>query len=420
MRVLFLTQWFEPEPGATRGLPLAKSLRQSGDDVEVITGFPNYPGGKVYAGYKVRPWQRQSMDGVPVLRVALYPSHDGSAAGRILNYGTFALSAATLGTCLSSRADVAYIYHPPPTVGLPAIALKTFRRLPCVYHIADMWPESVIESGMIKGDFARRVANRVLSTWCNFVYRQSAEITVLSPGFKRLLIERGVPADKVHIVYNWTDEEVFHPVERDARLASEYGLADTFNIVYAGNVGAFQGVDVIVKAAAQVRDIPNLRVVIAGSGQKEMEVRALAREMDARNVVFLGRREYWEMGAIYGLADVLIVHLKDKPFFAATIPSKTQVSLACGRPVLMGVRGDSADIIENANAGLVCDPENPAAMADAMRRFFAMSRERLGELGANGRNFYLKEMSLAHGTQRMRDIFAKAALRGRRSRTASV
>ena len=107
MRILFVTQWFDPEPGAVRGLPLAKSLVRAGDKVQVLTGFPNYPGGKVYPGYKMRPWQRESVEDVSILRVPLYPSHDSSAVGRAVNYSSFALSAAAWGACLASPADVA-------------------------------------------------------------------------------------------------------------------------------------------------------------------------------------------------------------------------------------------------------------------------------------------------------------------------
>ncbi|MBL8210463.1 MAG: glycosyltransferase family 4 protein [Bryobacterales bacterium] len=405
MRVLFLTQWFDPEPGAIRGLPLAKSLIRLGDQVEVLTGFPNYPGGKVYPGYKVRPWQRHEIEGVPIIRVPLYPSHDGSVAGRILNYGSFAVSAATLGTALTNAADVAYVYHPPPTVGLPAMVLRAVRGVPCVYHIADMWPESVIESGMIRNDLARDVANSLLSSWCKAVYKQMAQITVLSPGFKRLLVERGVPAEKIHIVYNWTDEETFRPMPRESKLSSELGLTDTFNIVYAGNVGAFQGVDTIVRAAANLNDLGHVRVVIVGTGQRLDEAKKVAGEAGARNVVFLGRREYWEMADVYGFADVLVIHLNDHQFFAATIPSKTQVSLASGRPILMAVRGDAADIVRRADAGVTCAPQSPDAMTTAMRDFAQMPRDRLKQMGANGRSYYLQEMSLAKGVSRMREIF---------------
>src|SRR5215208_2259605 len=137
LRTLFITQWFDPEPGALRGLPLAKWLTGHGHSVEVLTGFPNYPGGKIYEGYRILPLQRQQMDGVPITRVPLFPSHDSTIAGRLANYGSFALSAATIGLAATHRADVAFIYHPPPTVGLPAVLLKAIKGVPFVYHIAD-------------------------------------------------------------------------------------------------------------------------------------------------------------------------------------------------------------------------------------------------------------------------------------------
>lgn len=415
MRILFLTQWFHPEPGAIRGLPLARELQQGGDRVEVLTGFPNYPGGHLYAGYRLRPRFRETLDGVPVLRVPLYPSHDASALGRVLNYSSFALSAATLGLTGAGRADVGYVYHPPPTVGLAALAFRHLRRLPFVYHIADMWPESLLESGMAGGPRTRRAVEAVVGAWCRSLYRQASQVTVLSPGFQRLLVERGVPADKIHIIYNWVEEEVFRPLPRDPELARSLGLQDTFNVVYAGNIGAYQGIDTLVRAAAHLADLPSVRMVIAGTGQKLAEVKSLAASLNLTNVVFLGRREYWEMPHINALADVLVVHLRDLPFFAATIPSKTQVALACGRPVVMAVRGDSADLVRQAEAGLTCEPENPEALARAVRQLHALSPERRARLGDNGRRYYQEHLSLAEGTRRMRELLhAVGDRRGRR------
>src|ERR1039458_1144728 len=146
MRVLFLTQWFDPEPGAIRGLPLAKWLARNGDDVEVLTGFPNYPGGRLYPGYGMKLWNRELLDGITVLRVPLYPSHNSSALGRLANYSSYALSAATLGLVLARPADVAFVYRPPATVGLPSLLVKHLRGLPFVYPIADMGPEPVVDA----------------------------------------------------------------------------------------------------------------------------------------------------------------------------------------------------------------------------------------------------------------------------------
>ena len=414
MRTIFLTQWFDPEPGAIRGLPLARWLTGHGHDVRVLTGVPNYPGGRVYQGYRMRLWQREVMDGVPVLRVPLYPSHDGSSLGRVANYASFSLSAATLGAALIGRGDVAYVYHPPATIGLPAMVLKTLRRMPFVYHIADMWPESVVESGMLDSAAVRRMVHGLLSVWCRAVYRQARAITVLSPGFKRLLVERGVPGHKIHVIYNWTDEAMFRPVVRDEQLARELGLAGRFNIVYAGNLGPLQGLEAVVRAAARVRAVRAIQVVIVGVGQQEPELRALARSLGATNVLFVGRRPYREMPQIGALADVHLVHLRDLPFFRATIPSKTQVALACARPVLMAVNGAAADIVRKADAGVTCPPEDESRLADAMVALAETPRDELDAMGQRGRRFYLDEMSLDIGGRQMDRLLREVG--GSRSR----
>jgi glycosyltransferase involved in cell wall biosynthesis len=405
VRVTFLTQWFDPEPGAIRGLPLARELAKRGFEIEVVTGFPNYPGGNVYPGYRIRPWMRETVDGVSILRVALYPSHDGNPLHRVANYASFALSSAVLGPALTRPADVLYVYHPPPTLGAPAAAFRTLHRVPVVYHIADMWPESAVESGMLGRGTVRDVAESVIGAYCRWVYAQCEAITVLSPGFKRLLVERGVDESKVHIVYNWADDAMFRPLPRNESISRELGLQGRFNFVYAGNLGPLQGLETVIRAAALVRDLPAIQIVLIGTGVDVTHLQKVAAEVRASNVKFIGRLPLERMPEVNALADVLLVHLKDLPFFAATVPSKTQVSLASGRPVLMAVRGDASQIVRDAGAGPVVPPEDPESMAAAFRELYLMpdaARERLGEAG---HAFYLREMSLAVGADRMAELF---------------
>jgi glycosyltransferase involved in cell wall biosynthesis len=411
VRTLFITQWFDPEPGAIRGLPLAKWLMQHGHDVEVLTGFPNYPGGKLYPGYQLRVRRREVMDGVPIVRVPLYPSHDTSAMRRIANYASFAFSAATIGAASVRAADVGFVYHPPATVGLASLVLRALRKLPFVYHIADMWPESVVESGFVRDGRLRHTVERLINSWCSTLYRAASAITVLSPGFKRLLIERGVPASKVHVIYNWTDEDVFRPVPRNEALAAELGLANRFNVIYAGNIGIFQGLETVIDAAALLRDHPSIQFVLVGTGQDESRLKDLASARGIQNVRFIGRRQYWEMPEINALADVLLVQLRDLPFFAATVPSKTQVSLASGRPVLMAARGDAARIVEEAGAGISCRPEDPQALADAVVKLSKLSAAERDAMGARGREHYLREMSLERGGVAMDALLRRVARR---------
>ena len=201
MRILFVTQWFDPEP-TFKGLAFARELTRLGHQVQVLTGFPNYPGGKVYPGYRVRLLQRESIDGIDIVRVPLYPSHSRSSVGRIANYVSFAAAATFIGPLVVTRPDVIYAYHPPATVGMPALVLRLIFGARLVYDIQDMWPDTVTATGMLRAGWMIRL----LSGWCQFIYRHADHLTVLSPGFKRALISRGVESAKISVIYNWCDE----------------------------------------------------------------------------------------------------------------------------------------------------------------------------------------------------------------------
>ena len=400
---------FDPEPGAIRGLPLARWMRRRGWDVQVLTGFPQYPVGKIYPGYKIRLRQRETMDGVPVLRVPIYPSHDGSALRRSLTYLSFGFSALTLGISQVGPVDLVFICELLPTNGLASTMLRILKGTPVVANIADIWPDSVMESGMVRGGILRDTAGLILGQWCQCLYRQAEVITVLSPGFKRLLVERGVPLAKIKVIYNWTDEETFRPTDPDPKFAESLGFEGKFNIVYAGNFGVLQGLETVIRAAALVRGNPSLQIVLIGTGPKEEALKSLVLSLGANNVLFLGRREYWEMTHIYAVSQALIVHLKDIPFLRTTIPSKTAVSLASGRPILMAVRGDAAELVSRARAGVICPPENPEAMAQAMLSLLQTSKEELQAMGDRGRSFYMENLSLNNAGEQMEAIFRSVA-----------
>jgi colanic acid biosynthesis glycosyl transferase WcaI len=221
MRILFLTQWFDPE-AALKGLDFAKAVARRGHEVEVLTGFPNYPGGRTYPGFRITLRQRETMDGIPVTRVALYPSHDSSASRRAATYLSFACTAATVGAFSVARPDVVYAYHPPATVGIPAIALKALRGAPFVLDVQDLWPDTLAATGMVSSPLALRAAGR----FCAAMYRAAARIAVLSPGFKRALVDRGVPERKIEVVYNWSREEAIVPAQSGASILEEAGCAD--------------------------------------------------------------------------------------------------------------------------------------------------------------------------------------------------
>ncbi|MHB1295985.1 MAG: glycosyltransferase family 4 protein [Anaerolineae bacterium] len=401
MRILILSQWFDPEP-SFKGLVFARELARRGHPVEVLTGFPNYPGGKLYPGYRVRLYQREVMDGIPVHRVALYPSHDRSGAHRMLNYTSFGLSAALLGTCLTHRPDVVYVYNL-VTLGLAAGLQRLFRGARIVYDVQDLWPESVASSGMM--NHAGLLA--LLERCCTGVYRGAAHLVTYAPGIREALCQRGISPDRVSLIYNWCDEQAFQPRPRDEQLAASLGLDGTFNVMFAGTMGVMQALDTVLDAAELLQTAhPEVRFVLVGGGVERDRLAQSAASRELGNVVFLPRRPMADMGPVLSLADALLVHLKDDPLFAMTIPSKTQAYLASGIPVIMGVRGDAADLVRRSGGGLLCEPENPYSLAVATEQLLDLGAEERQAMGQAGRAFYERELSFRTGVDQFEAVFA--------------
>lgn len=395
MKILLLTQWFDPE-ACFKGLAFARELRRQGHDVSVLTGFPNYPGGKVYPGYRIALWQREVMDNIPILRVPLYPSHNRSSLGRIANYVSFALTAA-IGIFTLPRPDIVYVYSPPPTAALGAVLLRAVKRVPFILDVQDMWPDTLGATGMVR----QGPMIAVIDWWLRHAYRTAAAITVLSPGFKRLLTARDVAPEKITIIPNWSSEASAGPAE-----ATE---SDEFTIVYAGNLGPGQAIEVVLGAARRLTDsAPHARFLIAGDGVDAARLRAEAESQQLANITFLGRLPPDRMPALFATASALLVHLRDEPIFAVTIPSKTQAYLQAGKPILMGVRGDAAQLVTDAGAGLAFEPGNSEALAQAVLWLIGLPERQRKSMGAAGADFYRRHLSLEVGARSFVAVLEKA------------
>lgn len=386
MRILYLTQWFEPEP-AYKGLGFAKALAARGHHVEVVTGFPNYPTGKLYPGYRISLHRREEIDGIIVHRVALFPSHGDSSVGRILNYLSFSATSAIFTLFNSHRFDVVYAYSP-VTIGLGAVLGTLFSRRPVVTEVQDLWPDSVLKSGMRGTKYMRPILNAI----CGFVYRRCAKIVSQSNGIRNLLIERSVPAEKVSIIYNWADEEDAAP--RGLCDLAPYAFEGRFNIVYGGNFGRVQGLDTLIRAAVLAgREAPELHLLLIGGGVEKANLEALVRALDASNVTIAPGVPRAMIGDIFAAADVLALHLHDDPLFAITIPSKVQFYMAMGKPVLIGVKGEAADLVTRAGAGIAVPPQNVDAMAVALVKFARLHPDERLQMGEKARDAYWRRFS---------------------------
>ena len=398
-----LTQWFDPEP-FYKGIPFAKELTRLGHKVEILTGFPNYPGGKVYDGYRIRFCQREIISGIPIIRVALYPSHDRSAIKRVLNYVSFAVFATIIGIFHIKTPDVLYVYHPPATIGLPALIISLLRRVPFVYDIQDLWPDTLSSTGMIKN----KKALFLIDKFCKYVYSNAGKIVVLSSGFKSALIERGVSESKIEVIYNWCDDTQINEESIRADLRKKLGMAGKFNILFAGTMGKAQALGAVLRAVELVENrLPKIQFVFVGGGVDVGRLKKKMEDLNLKNVLFIPRQPVSKIGKFLNSADVLLVHLKKDPLFMITIPSKTQAYMATGKPILMGVEGAAAELIEKACCGLSCIPENPSSIAQAVEKMFNMSKTDLKKMGNAGKNFYSNELSLRVGAEKFEKLFVQ-------------
>ncbi|MEF1308602.1 glycosyltransferase family 4 protein [Vibrio mytili] len=398
MKILLLTQWFDPEP-TFKGLLFAKALRDEGHDIEVLTGFPNYPGGKVYEGYKILPYQKEVMDGIVIHRVPLYPSHDGSALKRVFNYVSFAVSSSIIGLIKTRKIDVIYSYHPPLTTSLSALLLGFCKNIPFIVDVQDLWPDTLSATGMINN----RKALKIVDKFCEFVYRRSAKVVVLSPGFKERLLSRGVSDEKVEVIYNWCNEPALNDFESCPFVLPSNGK---LNIVFAGNLGFAQGLPAIIDAAEiLMRKGIKVNIVLIGDGVAKCDAIARSQEKGLNNVFFLPRVPMSQIGCLLNEADMLLVHLIDNELFKITIPSRTQANLAIGKPIVMGVQGDAADLIDRSNGGLTCEPNNPESMAEAIQIIATKTEKERHAMGSNAKKFYYEQLSLKHGVKRFISVF---------------
>lgn len=382
MRVLIVSQWYTPEPNV-KSHDLARGLRQRGHEVQVLTAFPSYPHGKTYPGYRQRPGHREEIDGIPVHRVPTFPDHSGSAIRRALSYASYAVSASIAAVVKQFKPDVVWAYHPPLTVAYPAFVAARLAKAPLVFEVQDVWPEAIGATGMAPS----ALLLRSVGVMADRVYQAASAVTVISPGFKRNLIAKGVPAGKIHVIPNWAMGST-EPASAATEGGDAHGLAGKFNVIYAGNVGPAQDLMTVLGAAELLREVRDVRFVIVGDGLERDVLRSAAAERGLANVQFVDRQPGSEMHRIYAHAGALLAHLRHNPLFEITIPSKIIAYLAAGRPIIGAVEGDAADVVRKAGAGLTCASGNPQELADAVLRLFKMSAEERDAMGRAGRQAF--------------------------------
>lgn len=377
---------------AARVAELSRLWVEAGHEVSVLTGFPNHPTGIVPAEYRRKIWRgvaREQFHGVDVVRTWLLPFPNRRAYERILNYGSFAFSAAGAGMFLA-RPDVVIATSPQLLVGLAGYWIARWKQARFVFEVRDLWPESLAAVGAAGMDSS---FYRALSGIAGFLYGASDHIVVVTPAFKHHLISNWqVRGAKISVVENGVDTNLFLPVlNQEIRQALQ--LDGKFVVSYIGTIGMAHGLETLVEVAAQLQhSTPEVLFIIVGDGAEKERITSLLQARGLTNVRFIAQQPREKIPAYICASNVCLVTLKKSDLFKTVLPTKMLEFMACARPVILGVDGLARQILNDANAGIFVEPENAVKMTAAIRRL-ATDRSLSEELGRNGRDYVLRNFT---------------------------
>jgi glycosyltransferase involved in cell wall biosynthesis len=375
LRILFVTDFFPPETNAaaSRVFERARYWVRWGHEVTVLTSAPNFPFGKIYDGYTNRWYQREVMDGIEVIRVKTFLSRNEGRWRRGLDFVSFFCAAFPVGLFLK-KSDVIAATSPNFFAGLAGAFIALFRRKPFVLEIGDLWPAFIVSLGAMK----RSLLVRMLEQIELFMYRRADSIICVSGGFRTNLASRGVPEEKLKVVFNGAELETFTPGPADPEDQQRFGLKPLVTFGYYGTFGAAHGLAVTIEAA---KELPEVQFLFVGDGAGAADLRNRVAELNLSNVIVSPSVERSMMPRLWRLCDVALVQLKDLPLLNTAIPSKIFEAMASARPILLAAPdGDASRIIESEDCGIHVHPGDLPQLIAAMSRL-AEDADLRSELG---------------------------------------
>ena len=382
MRILLLTLYFAPDIAANAVVmtELAEELTTLGHQVTVVTAFPHYASNVIDHRYRRLLVQRDEYKGIRVIRTYLYTSpHKRRLRVRLLSYISFNLLS-TLAGLFAGSHDVILAPSPPLTIGLSAYIISRVKRIAYVYNVQDIYPDVMVKLGILKKPWII-----ALSHWLErFVYAHARHITVLSEGFRANLLRKDVPPEKITVIPNFVDVDFIRPLPQDNSFSHRFGLEGRFVVLYAGNIGHSQGLEHVLQCARLLEHERGIAFAIVGNGSTKPRLEQQAREMGLSNLQFIPFQPAEDVPFLYAAADLSLVPLK-RTVALDSVPSKVYTIMASARPVIAAVDpgSDAWTLVEQAQCGLCVEPENPHALAEAIRTVYANPalRERLGRSG---------------------------------------
>ena len=395
MKILYVSQYFPPEMGApaARVSELSHYWAKEGHEVTVLTGFPNHPTGVIppeYRGKMRRLVMRENVDGVNVVRTWLFPFPNRRASERMLNYSSFCMSAAGTGIFVS-RPDVLIATSPQLLVGLSGWWLARIKRVPFVFEVRDLWPESLAAVGIGNQN---SVLNRSLGAVAGFLYKCSDHIAVVTPAFEDYLIRTwGVPPERLSVVENGVQTDQFTPDVNSVDLRKQLGAEGKFVVAYIGTMGIAHGLETLIQAAVELqKTMPNVLFLMVGEGADKERIASRASSQGLTNIRFVGEQAREKVPEFICASDACVVLLKKTDLFKTVIPTKMLEFMSCARPLILGVDGQARKVMDEAKAGLFVEPENVSALVDAIIRL-ANNPSLCEAFGRNGRDHIVKRLS---------------------------
>lgn len=366
MKILFLSDNFPPERNAPaiRTYEHARQWVQDGHEVTVVTTAPNFPEGRVFEGFENGWHSVSTVDGIRVVRVKTYVAANKGRLRRTLDYASFMLCGG-VAAMFERRPDVMVSTSPQFLCAVSAWVVSRFRRLPWIFELRDLWPESIVTVEAMRPGLMIRLLKWLEMT----MYRDADAIVSVTNSFKKELVSRGVAADKIHVVLNGVDRNRFKPQPKDDAILDAYDLRGHFVVGYLGTVGMAHAIPKVIEAFQFIPADSGIRLVICGPGARLADAKNLAGDLGLSNVVFMPAQDRDKMAAVWSVQDVALVSLRDAPLFATVIPSKIFEAMSMGVPMLMTMPfGEAVELVQQAGAGTWVAPEQPKALAEEILR----------------------------------------------------
>ena len=378
---------------AGRVAELSRLWVEQGHEVTVLTGFPNHPTGVVPPEYRSklrRLTARENYHGVEVIRTWLLPFPNRKTYERILNYSSFCISSALTGM-FASQPDVVIASSPQLLVGLSGWWLARTKRVPFVFEVRDLWPESLAAVG---AGSTGSLLHRLLGKIAGFLYHRCDRLVVVTPAFKDHLVKHWqVRSEKICVVDNGVDTNLFRPLPTDPALRRELGAEGRFVVSYIGTMGLAHGLETVVEVASRLQSTaPEVLFLLVGEGVEKERIVALARSRGLTNMRLIAQQPRENIPDYISASDACLVPLKRTDLFKTVLPTKMLEFMACARPVILGVDGHARRVLEKADGGIFVTPEDPEALVNAIKTLAADAALRQA-LGRNGRQYVQQNFS---------------------------